>query len=167
MTRINGTLLEDLCTFTIVKVKVKQSRFRPGQALKVPRFHDNGTGWWQVVSLTQRPPLPPGNSPGTHFCWRLSIYDSIAMNYFRMPNISHKSRGKKSKHVTFYSDDRGTYESKMLQKNATVWNRPQMTTMWYRRFACWITKATDTNSVSNIHCFSTATIVTRTRPNIT
>ena len=25
-------------------------------------------GWWQVVSLTHRPPLPPGNTPGTHFC---------------------------------------------------------------------------------------------------
>ena len=37
MTRINGTLLEDLYTFTIVKVKVKQSRFRPGQALKLLR----------------------------------------------------------------------------------------------------------------------------------
>jgi hypothetical protein len=21
-----------------------------------------------VVSLTHRPPLPPGNTPGTHFC---------------------------------------------------------------------------------------------------
>ena len=26
----------------------------------------------KVVSLTHRPPLPPGNAPGTHFCWRLS-----------------------------------------------------------------------------------------------
>ena len=24
------------------------------------------------VSLTHRPPLPPGNTPGTHFCRRLS-----------------------------------------------------------------------------------------------
>jgi len=24
-----------------------------------------------VVSLTHRPPLPPGNTPGTHFCHRL------------------------------------------------------------------------------------------------
>jgi len=24
------------------------------------------------VSLTHRPPLPPGNAPGTHFCWSLS-----------------------------------------------------------------------------------------------
>ena len=34
-----------------IKVKVKQCRYRPGVAQrvpgsKVPRFHDNGTGWW-------------------------------------------------------------------------------------------------------------------------
>jgi hypothetical protein len=33
------------------QVKVKQSWYRPGVAQrvpgsKVPRFHDNGTGWW-------------------------------------------------------------------------------------------------------------------------
>ena len=38
------------------------------QEFKVPRFRDNGTGWWYVVSLRHRPPLPPGNTPGTHFC---------------------------------------------------------------------------------------------------
>ena len=27
--------------------------------VKVPRFRDNGTGWYKVVSLTHRPPLPP------------------------------------------------------------------------------------------------------------
>jgi hypothetical protein len=26
----------------------------------------------KVVSLTNRPPLPPGNASGTQFCWRLS-----------------------------------------------------------------------------------------------
>ena len=26
----------------------------------------------KVVSPTHRPPLPPGNAPGTHFCYRLS-----------------------------------------------------------------------------------------------
>jgi hypothetical protein len=32
-----------------VKVKVKQSRYRPRgfQEVKVPRLHDNGTGWWE------------------------------------------------------------------------------------------------------------------------
>jgi len=54
--------------------KVKQSHYRPGQTqrvlrkLKFPDFvttaHDGG----KVVSLTHRPPLPPGNTPGTHFC---------------------------------------------------------------------------------------------------
>jgi hypothetical protein len=33
------------------QVKVKQFRYRPGMAqwfqeVKVPRLHDNGTGWW-------------------------------------------------------------------------------------------------------------------------
>jgi hypothetical protein len=26
----------------------------------------------KAVSLTHRPPLPPGKAPGTHFCWSLS-----------------------------------------------------------------------------------------------
>jgi len=37
--------------YNYIKVKVKQSRYRPGvvqrfQEVKVPRIHDNGTGWW-------------------------------------------------------------------------------------------------------------------------
>ena len=38
-------------SLNLVKVKVNQSRYRPGVAqrvpgVKVPRFHDNGTGRW-------------------------------------------------------------------------------------------------------------------------
>jgi len=36
--------------------------------VQVPRFRDKGTGWWQVVSPTHQPPLPPGYAPGTHLC---------------------------------------------------------------------------------------------------
>ena len=39
------------------------------QEVMVTRFHDNGTQeGGKVVSLTHRQHLPPGNSPGTHFC---------------------------------------------------------------------------------------------------
>jgi hypothetical protein len=35
--------------------------------LKFPDFMTSQDGG-KVVSLTHRPPLPPGNTPGTHFC---------------------------------------------------------------------------------------------------
>ena len=36
--------------------------------LRFPELVTTAQGWWQVVSLMHRPPLPPGNTPGTHFC---------------------------------------------------------------------------------------------------
>ena len=40
--------------------------------LSFPDFMTTAQGGGKVVNLTHRPHLPPGNSPGTHFCLRLS-----------------------------------------------------------------------------------------------
>jgi hypothetical protein len=40
--------------------------------LRFPDFMTMAQDGGKVVSLTHRPPLPPGNTPGTHFCYRLS-----------------------------------------------------------------------------------------------
>jgi len=36
--------------------------------LRFPDFMTTAQDGRKVVSLTYRPPLPPGNAPGTHFC---------------------------------------------------------------------------------------------------
>jgi hypothetical protein len=36
--------------------------------LRFPDFWTTAQGGGKVVSLTHRPHLPPGNTPGTHFC---------------------------------------------------------------------------------------------------
>ena len=40
--------------------------------LRFPDFMTTAQDGGKVVSLTHRPPLPPGNTPGTHFRYRLS-----------------------------------------------------------------------------------------------
>jgi hypothetical protein len=41
--------------------------------LRYPDFMTTAQDGGKVVSLTQRPPLPAENTPGTHFCYRLSL----------------------------------------------------------------------------------------------
>ena len=40
--------------------------------LRFPDYMTTAQDGGKVVSPTQRPPLPSGNAPGTHFCYRLS-----------------------------------------------------------------------------------------------
>jgi hypothetical protein len=40
--------------------------------LRFPDFLTTAQDSGKVVSLMHRPYLPPGNTPGTHFCYRLS-----------------------------------------------------------------------------------------------
>ena len=65
--------LPDNSNTTNNKVKVKQSRYRPSspegsRKLRFPDFMTTAQESGKVVSLTHWPHLPPGNSPGTHFC---------------------------------------------------------------------------------------------------
>ena len=47
-----------------------QARSGPegSRKLRFPYFMTTAQDGGKVVSLTHRPPLPPGNAPGTHFC---------------------------------------------------------------------------------------------------
>ena len=57
-----------------IYIEVKQSCYRPGVAqdgsrkLRFPDFMTTAQDGGKVVSLTHWPPLPPGNTPVTHFC---------------------------------------------------------------------------------------------------
>jgi hypothetical protein len=55
-------------------VKGKAFPLQPGSGpegfgkLRLPDFMTLVQDGGKIVSLTHRPPLPPGNTPGTHFC---------------------------------------------------------------------------------------------------
>jgi hypothetical protein len=56
-----------------VKVKnvnpITGSRCLEGsRKLRFPDYMTMAQNGGKIVSLTHRPPLPPGNTPGTHFC---------------------------------------------------------------------------------------------------
>jgi hypothetical protein len=62
---------------TVDGLKKKKGKAIPLQAwsdpegsrkLRFPDYMTTAQHGGKVISLTHRPPLPPGNAPGTHFC---------------------------------------------------------------------------------------------------
>jgi hypothetical protein len=54
----------------VLTIKVKQAWSGPegSRKLRFPDLMTTAQDGGKVVSLTHRPPLTPGNTPGTHFC---------------------------------------------------------------------------------------------------
>jgi len=82
-----------------------------------------------------------------------------------MRNVSDKNcRGNQNTHfvLNIFSCENGAVN---VEQFCTA-GQPQMT-IRRMRIACWILKATNTLTICNTHCFSTATMVARTRLNVT
>jgi len=65
-------IVKNTTIFLIVKGKAVPLQVWSGsegsRKLRFPDFMTTAQDGGKVVSLTHRPPLPPGNTPGTHFC---------------------------------------------------------------------------------------------------
>ena len=65
-------ILTTLFYFIYIKGKAVPLEARSGpegsRKLRFPDFMTTAQDGGKVVSLTHRPPLLPGNTPGTHFC---------------------------------------------------------------------------------------------------
>ena len=68
--------LLQLCKGKAVPLQAWRSGPEGSRKLRFPDFMTMAQDGGKVVSLTHRPPLPPGNTPGTHFCWRLSHHSA-------------------------------------------------------------------------------------------
>jgi hypothetical protein len=71
-----GSFISVVWCYMIYK-KAKKGKTVPLQAcsgpegsrnLRFPDYMTTAQDGGKIVNLTHRPPLPPGNAPGTHFC---------------------------------------------------------------------------------------------------
>ena len=63
--------LKDICYINIKGKAVPLQAWSDPEGsrkLRLPDFMTTAQDGGKVVSLRHRPPLPPGNTPGTHFC---------------------------------------------------------------------------------------------------
>ena len=70
----NGMKLNRYCLTTdkvincSVYMGTKLTGPKGSRKLRFPNYVTTAQDGGEVVSLTHRPPLPPGNAPGTYFC---------------------------------------------------------------------------------------------------
>jgi hypothetical protein len=66
---IKGCHVEDIYIYICKAVPLQAWSGPEGsRKLRFPDFMTKAQNGGKVFSLTHRPPLPPGNTPGTHFC---------------------------------------------------------------------------------------------------
>ena len=67
---LTGSEIKNVFEFVKGKAVPLQAWSDPegSRKLKFPNFVTTAQEGGKVVSRTHRPPLPPGNTPGTHFC---------------------------------------------------------------------------------------------------
>ena len=75
--RLRGIWHSPVCCGDSALIRHVRGKVAPLQAwsdpegsrkLRFPDFVTTAQDGGKVVSLNHRPPLPPGNAPGTHFC---------------------------------------------------------------------------------------------------
>ena len=113
--------------------------------------------------------LKSDKSKGASHADRRTVVITSRLILLRMTNVSHKScRENQNTHFVFSNFS--------PRKSCRLWDaekflRAEQATegnvTWRMRIACWITKPADTHSTCNTDNFFTATLVTRTHPNIT
>ena len=87
----------------------------------------------------------------------------------RLINVSKKFVAKIKTHIS--SSITIFWKSYRLWDSVEKYRRGRQATddniIWRKRFACWITKATDTHRIRNIYCPFTSTIITRKHLSVT
>ena len=87
------------------------------QQSRFPDFITTAQDGGKVVSLTHRPPLPPGNVPGTHFCWSLSRPQdhSVTARIMSLKNSNDTNRNQT--HLNHYATVRPLMDYELYPKH--------------------------------------------------
>jgi hypothetical protein len=109
-------------------------------------------GIWSLRKFANKIQVPLNSENDSRYFTRRSmrIYDRASLNFFRMTKVSEKKLYRKSKHIlrsmTFFFLQKSFHLWDNVQKYGTARQATVGNTIRCMRFACWITKATDTHS---------------------